>query len=37
LAAGVSSAPLNHSEVLEAGQNASGPLGALLSQLVRVL
>jgi purine-nucleoside phosphorylase len=37
LAAGVSSAPLNHSEVLEAGENASGSLGALLGQLVRVL
>jgi purine-nucleoside phosphorylase len=37
LAAGVSSGPLNHLEVLEAGQNAAGSLGALLARLVPVL
>ena len=36
-AAGVSAGPLNHLEVLEAGQNAAASLGALLAQLVPVL
>lgn len=36
-AAGVSPGPLNHLEVLEAGQAAAGSLGALLSRLVPVL
>jgi purine-nucleoside phosphorylase len=36
-AAGVSPGPLNHLEVLEAGQNAAGSLGALLGRLVPVL
>ncbi|MGD0055627.1 MAG: purine-nucleoside phosphorylase [Acidimicrobiales bacterium] len=37
LAAGVSTGPLNHLEVLEAGQRAAGSLGTLLAQLVPVL
>jgi purine-nucleoside phosphorylase len=37
LAAGVSPAPLNHAEVLEAGQAAAGSLGALLATLVPAL
>ena len=37
LAAGVSSGPLNHLEVLEAGQAAASGLGALLAQLVPLL
>jgi len=37
LAAGVSSAPLNHLEVLEAGQQAASSLGALLGRLLPVL
>jgi purine-nucleoside phosphorylase len=37
LAAGVSSGPLNHLEVLEAGQAAASRLGALLAQLVPLL
>ena len=37
LAAGVSSSPLNHLEVLEAGQAAASGLGALLAQLVPLL
>jgi purine-nucleoside phosphorylase len=36
-AAGVSPGPLDHLEVLEAGQNAAGSLGALLGRLVPVL
>jgi len=36
-AAGVSSGPLNHLEVLETGQTASTKLGALLSQLLPAL
>ena len=36
-AAGVSPGPLNHLEVLEAGQNAASSLGTLLVQLVPVL
>jgi len=36
-AAGVSPGPLNHLEVLEAGQNAADSLGALLGRLVPVL
>jgi purine-nucleoside phosphorylase len=36
-AAGVSPGPLNHLEVLEAGQNAAGSLGTLLGRLVPVL
>lgn len=36
-AAGVSPGPLNHLEVLEAGQNAASSLGALLGRLVPVL
>jgi purine-nucleoside phosphorylase len=36
-AAGVSKGPLNHLEVLEAGQNASKNLGALLAQLLPAL
>jgi purine-nucleoside phosphorylase len=36
-AAGVSKGPLNHLEVLEAGQSASAKLGALLAQLLPVL
>ena len=37
LAAGVSAGPLNHLEVLEAGQQAAGALGSLLEELVPVL
>jgi purine-nucleoside phosphorylase len=37
LAAGVSHTALNHLEVLEAGQNAAGSLGALLAELVPAL
>ena len=37
LAAGVSPGPLNHLEVLEAGQAAASRLGALLAQLVPLL
>jgi purine-nucleoside phosphorylase len=37
LAAGVSPGPLNHLEVLEAGQNAADSLGALLGRLLAVL
>ena len=36
-AAGVSTAPLNHLEVLEAGQHAAGSLGTLLARLIPVL
>jgi len=36
-AAGVSAGPLNHLEVLEAGQHAAGSLGTLLARLVPVL
>jgi purine-nucleoside phosphorylase len=36
-AAGVSTDPLNHLEVLEAGQAAAASLGALLAQLLPVL
>ena len=36
-AAGVSTAPLNHPEVLEAGQGAAASLGALLAQILPVL
>jgi purine-nucleoside phosphorylase len=36
-AAGVSPGPLNHREVLEAGQDAAASLGALLARLVPVL
>jgi purine-nucleoside phosphorylase len=36
-AAGVSPGPLNHLEVLEAGQNAAGSLGTLLGRLVPAL
>jgi purine-nucleoside phosphorylase len=36
-AAGVSSQPLSHHEVLQAGQDASASLGALLSDVLRVL
>jgi purine-nucleoside phosphorylase len=36
-AAGVSPGPLNHLEVLEAGQNAASSLGALLGRLLPVL
>jgi purine-nucleoside phosphorylase len=36
-AAGVSSGPLNHLEVLETGQTASAKLGALLAQLLPAL
>ena len=36
-AAGVSPGPLNHQEVLEAGQDAAASLGALLARLVPVL
>ncbi len=36
-AAGVSSGPLNHREVLETGQSASTRLGALLAQLLPAL
>jgi purine-nucleoside phosphorylase len=36
-AAGVSPGPLNHLEVLEAGQNAASSLGTLLARLVPVL
>jgi purine-nucleoside phosphorylase len=36
-AAGVSPGPLNHLEVLEAGQHAAGSLGTLLARLVPVL
>ena len=34
---GVSPGPLNHLEVLEAGQNAAGSLGTLLGRLLPVL
>jgi len=37
LAAGVSSGPLNHLEVLEAGQSAASSLGALLAHVLPVL
>ncbi len=37
LAAGVSSAPLNHLEVLEAGRSAASSLGTLLASLVPAL
>jgi purine-nucleoside phosphorylase len=37
LAAGVADTPLNHLEVLEAGQAASASLGALLRQLLPIL
>ncbi len=36
-AAGVSPGPLNHLEVLEAGQHAAGSLGTLLARLIPVL
>lgn len=36
-AAGVSSAPLDHREVLEAGQHAAGDLGHLLARILPVL
>ena len=36
-AAGVSSAPLNHLEVLEAGQSAAASLGTLLTRVIAVL
>jgi purine-nucleoside phosphorylase len=36
-AAGVSPGPLNHREVLEAGQNAASSLGTLLGRLLPVL
>jgi purine-nucleoside phosphorylase len=36
-AAGVSSGPLNHQEVLEAGQSSASALGALLTQILPVL
>jgi purine-nucleoside phosphorylase len=36
-AAGVSTGPLNHLEVLEAGQSAAASLGALLAQILPVL
>jgi purine-nucleoside phosphorylase len=36
-AAGISPGPLDHLEVLEAGQNAAGSLGALLLRLIPVL
>ncbi len=36
-AAGVSAGPLNHLEVLEAGQHAAGSLGTLLARLIPVL
>ncbi|HVA51966.1 MAG TPA: purine-nucleoside phosphorylase [Acidimicrobiales bacterium] len=36
-AAGVSTAPLNHLEVLEAGQSAAASLGALLARILPVL
>jgi purine-nucleoside phosphorylase len=36
-AAGVSTDPLNHLEVLEAGHSAAAPLGALLAQILPVL
>jgi purine-nucleoside phosphorylase len=36
-AAGVSPGPLNHLEVLEAGEHAAGSLGALLARLIPVL
>jgi len=36
-AAGVSTGPLNHLEVLETGQSASASLGALLAQILPVL
>jgi purine-nucleoside phosphorylase len=34
LAAGISSEPLNHEEVLEAGRSAAARMGDLLGQLV---
>ena len=34
LAAGISSEPLNHEEVLEAGKAAAARMGSLLSQVV---
>lgn len=37
LAAGVSKGPLNHQEVLDAGQDAASSLGSLLAKLVPVL
>ena len=37
LAAGLSGAPLNHEEVLEAGRAAAERMGALLAQVVRAL
>jgi purine-nucleoside phosphorylase len=37
LAAGMSGAPLNHLEVLEAGQAAATRMGALLARVVRGL
>jgi purine-nucleoside phosphorylase len=37
LAAGVSAGPLNHLEVLEAGQNAASSLGSLLARVVPAL
>ena len=37
LAAGVSSGPLNHNEVLEAGQDAAASLGRLLTRVIPVL
>ncbi len=36
-AAGVSTSPLNHLEVLEAGQSAAASLGALLAHVLSVL
>ena len=36
-AAGVSQGPLNHLEVLEAGQSAAASLGALLARVIPVL
>jgi purine-nucleoside phosphorylase len=37
LAAGVSDAPLNHAEVLEAGRAAADRMGGLLAKVVRQL
>jgi len=36
-AAGVSQGPLDHNEVLEAGQSAAASLGSLLARIVPVL
>jgi purine-nucleoside phosphorylase len=37
LAAGISSTPLNHAEVLEAGQAAAERCGRMLAEVVRQL